>query len=139
MPHLAGYSAWVIKNAISGGYIADRAVSEPSHFSCGCSQLHLLSLKTSTTLWDVVFTRQGFLMGTPFLDLKPTAHRSNSTSINSGCESKKATTSGLFQPVDGRGHSKETAPPSFKTNSARLVKLLKSLFDSRSWSANLFI
>jgi hypothetical protein len=78
-------------------------------------------------------------MGIPFLDLRPTAHQSNSTSINSGCESKAATTSGLFQPIEGRGHSKETVPPSFKTHSARLVKLLKSLFDSRSWSANLFI
>ena len=65
-------------------------------------------------------------MGTPFLDLRPTAHPSKSTSINSGCELKKATTSGLFQPVEGRGHSKETVPPSFKTNSALLVKLLKS-------------
>ena len=78
-------------------------------------------------------------MGTPFLDLRPTAQPSKSTSINSGCELKKATTSGLFQPVEGRGHSKETVPPSFKTNSALLVKLLKSRFDSRSWSANLFI
>ena len=124
---------------LSGGYIADRAVSDPSHRSCWQVQLQNLLWKASTILWEVVFTRQGFFMGIPFLDFSPTAHPSNSTVINSGCESKKAFTSGLFQPVEGLGHSKETVPPNFRINSALLVKLWKSRFDWRSWSAKRFI
>lgn len=33
--YLAGYNAWVIKDAISGGYIVDRVVSKYLYFLCG--------------------------------------------------------------------------------------------------------
>ena len=77
----------------------------------------------ATNELEVVTIRHGFLIGLPFLDLRPNEQPSKST-VRSLNLSMNLFNASILQPVQNRGQSNETFPPEAMISLAKRKKCL---------------